>query len=190
MHARRLCFLVPPALFAATIAMGAVYWDFDHHVNFSRYHTYSWIGIQTGNNIWQDRIASAVECQLAAKGWKRVKSGGDAAVSAIGKVTQRDTLLTYFDGFPGWGWGWGPGWGGGPGWGWGWGGPWGGTAITRVVPEQVGDLTVNVFDGATRRLIWQGRAEKTLSSKPAKNDKKVEHAVEDMFEHFPPRPKG
>ena len=51
---------------------------------------------------------SAVDSQLAAKGWTRVDSGGDAAVSAFGKVSERGTLQTFYNGFPGWGWrGWG-----------------------------------------------------------------------------------
>jgi hypothetical protein len=54
----------------------------------------------------------------------------------------------------------------------------------------VGNLTVNVFDNATKRMIWRGSAEKTLSSKPSKNDKKLEHAVEEMFEHFPAGSRG
>jgi hypothetical protein len=193
MDARCLRLLTPLGLFAGTICLAAVYTDYDHHVNFNCYHTYSWVGIQAGNNIWQDRIVSSVDSQLTARGWKRVCTGkGDAVVSAVGQVTERDALLTYYDGFPGWGWagGWGPGFGPAGGWyGGGWGpaaGWWGsGTAFTQVIPEQVGNLTVNVYDRATKKLIWRASAEKILSSKPSKNDKKLNHAVEDMFEHFP-----
>jgi Domain of unknown function (DUF4136) len=178
MYARRLRYLLPSGLFAATLALASVYADFDHHVNFSCYHTYSWAGIQAGNSIWQNRIAGAVDAELAARGWRRVSHGGDATISATGTVTERDVIWTDFTGFPGWGWGWG------------WGAGWDATAITHVIPEDVGNLTINLFDGATHKLIWQATAEKTLSSKPSKNDKKLQHAVADMFEHFPPRPKG
>jgi hypothetical protein len=82
--------------------------------------------------------------------------GGDAAVSAFGKLTERDM----------------------------------GTATTEVIPEHVGNLIVDVFDGPSKKLLWRRTASETLSSKPGKNDKKLEHAVSEMFDHFPPRSKG
>jgi Domain of unknown function (DUF4136) len=175
MQARLLRYVGPAALFAATLAFAAVQSDYDHHADFSRYHTYSWIGVKAGNSLWQDRIMSAVDSQLAAKGWTRVNSGGDAAVSAFGKLTEQDNMQTFYDGFPGWGWR-------------GWGGM--GTATTEVVPQRVGNLNVDIFDGATKKLIWRGTSSDTLSSKPEKNDKKLDHAVSEMFDHFPPHSKG
>jgi hypothetical protein len=172
MQARNLHLLVPAALFAAA-AFAAVHTDYDHHADFARYRTYSWIGVRAGDSLWQDRIMSAVDRQLAAKGWTSVNSGGDAAVSAFGKVSERDTLQTFYDGFPGWGWR-----------------GWGGMTTTEVVPEAVGNLTIDVFDGATKKLIWRGSASETLSSKADKNDKKLEHSVSEMFDHFPPHSKG
>jgi len=131
--------------------------------------------VKAGTSIWQDRITSAVDSALTAKGWQKVASGGDAAVSAFGRTTERDTLETYYNGFPGWGWraGW-------------WGGGGMGTTTTQVIPERVGNLTVDIFDGSTKQLIFRGEASDTLSSKPEKNDKKLEEAVEDMFKKFPP----
>ena len=68
---------------------------------------------------------------------------------------------------------------------------WGtGTATTVVEPQAIGDLTVDIFDGKNKQLIWRGAAEKTLSSKPEKNEKKLEKSVEDMFKKFPPLEKG
>jgi hypothetical protein len=166
--------LAPAVIVAACVAFAAVHTDYDHHADFSRYHSYSWIGVRAGNSLWQDRIMGAVDSQLAAKGWTRVNSGGDAAVSAFGRVNERDTLQTFYNGFPGWGW-------------MGWGGM--GTATTTATPEQVGTLNVDVFDGASKKLIWRGTSSDTLSAKPEKNDKKLEHAVAEMFDHFPPKSK-
>jgi hypothetical protein len=166
--------LVPVALVAG-LAVAKVSTDYDHKADFSRYHTYSWIGVKAGNSLWQDRITGAIDSQLAAKGWTKVASGGDAAVSAFGRTVERDTMQTFYDGFPGWGWH-------------GWGGM--GTATTTVVPEKVGTLTIDMFDGATKKLIWRAMATDTLSSKPEKNDKKLENAVGEIFEHFPPNTKG
>ncbi|HTX37422.1 MAG TPA: DUF4136 domain-containing protein [Bryobacteraceae bacterium] len=173
----RLSRLLLPALIAACVAFAAdITTDYNHHADFSRYHTYSWIGVRAGNSLWQDRIMNAVDSALAAKGWTKVPSGGEADVSAFGKTREQDTLETFYDGFPGWGW---RGWGGGMG-----------MATTEAVPERVGSLTVDIFDGGTKQLVWRGTAEHTLSSKPEENDKKLDHAVDDMFKHFPPESKG
>jgi hypothetical protein len=167
--------LLPAVLGAVCVAFAAVQTDYDHKADFSRYHTYSWIGVRAGNSLWQDRIMGAVDSQLAAKGLTKVASGGDMAVSAFGKTSEQDTLQTFYDGFPGWGW-------------MGWGGT--GTATTTAIPERVGTLNVDIFDGASKHLIWRGTSTETLSSKPEKNDKKLEHAVTEMFDHFPPKSKG
>jgi hypothetical protein len=145
--------------------------------DFSRYRTYSWIGVKAGDSLWQQRIMSAADGALAAKGLQRVESGGDLAVSAFGRTQERDTLQTFYDGFPGWGWrvGW-------------WGGM--GTTTTEVIPERVGNLTVDLFDEQTKQLVWRGRASEVLSEKPEKNEKKLEQAVEEMFKKFPPKERG
>src|SRR5438309_2094144 len=92
----RYTLVLPGLLAVAMLAFAAakVTTDFDHHADFSRYHTSSWIGVHAGDSLWQERIQSAVDSQLAAKGWTKVASGGDAAVSAIGRVNERDTIQT------------------------------------------------------------------------------------------------
>ena len=175
---RKISYLLPAALLAASAVYAAVQTDYDHKADFGRYHTYSWIGVKAGNSLWQQRIMSAVDSQMAAKGLTRVDSGGDLAVSAFGRTIERDTLQTFYDGFPGWGWraGW---WGGGMG-----------MATTEVVPERVGNLTVDLFDGQTKQLVWRGVASDTVSDKAEKNEKKVEKAAEDMFKKYPPKERG
>jgi hypothetical protein len=173
MQARISRLLAPALIGAACLAFAAVRTDYDHKTDFGKYHSYSWIGVRSGNPLWQDRIMSAIDNELAAKGWTKVAQGGDAAISAFGKTGEHDTLQTFYNGFPGWGWR-----------------GWGGTSTTEVIPERVGTLNVDIFDGATRRLVWRGTAEDTLSDKPAKNEKKLEHAISEMFEHFPTKSKG
>src|ERR1700722_1707787 len=173
----RLSYLTTVVLTSACLVYAAVHTDYDHKADFGKYHTYSWIAVNAGNPLWQDRITSAVDSALSAKGWTKVASGGDAGVSAFGRTTEKDTMEAFYSGFPGWGWRarW---WGGGMG-----------TATTEVIPERVGTLTVDVFDGGTKQLIFRGESSDTLSSKVDKNDKKMEHAVDEMFKKFPPREK-
>jgi hypothetical protein len=174
----QLKFVLPTVLASAMALYAAVHTDYDKKADFGRYHTYSWIGVEAGNPMWQDRIMSTVDSSLSAKGWTKVPSGGDATVSAFGRVREQDTLETFYTGFPGWGWraAW-------------WGLP-GGTVTTQVIPEQVGNLTVDIFDGNTKQLIWRGQASEAVSEKPEKNEHKMEKAVDDMFKKFPPQSKG
>jgi hypothetical protein len=138
-------------LLAGVVALAAVHTDYDRKADFARYRTYSWIGVRGDSGV-----QAAVDAQLAAKGWTRVASGGDASVAAIAK----DTVKSFYDGYPGWGWnGWGAN----------------GTAAT---PEQAGSLTVDVFDARTKKLIWRGTATDT---------KQLDRVVAEMFDKFPPK---
>src|SRR5947209_19459243 len=68
--------------------------DFDHQANFSQYKTYSWQTIKPANSLWYARIKSAVDAQLAAKGWTQVDNGGDVAIVAIATSHTERTLQT------------------------------------------------------------------------------------------------
>jgi hypothetical protein len=174
----KLSILMSGALLTAGVIFAAVHTDYDHHASFAGYHTYSWIGVSTQNPLWKQRIMSTVDSEMAAKGFTKVESGGDVGVSAIGQTTERETMQTFYDGFPGWGWRarW---WGGGMG-----------TTTTEVIPERVGNLTVDLFDGQSKQLVWRGQASDVLSDKPEKNENKMEHSVNEMFKHYPPKEKG
>jgi hypothetical protein len=149
--------------------------DYDHHVDFSRYHTYSWIKAEAGNSLWQDRIVQAVDNALQTKGWQKAPGSGDAAVAAYGSVHNEKSMETFYNGFGGgWFWrGWGPT-----------------TATTTVENVPVGRLVVDVFDSQSKKLIWRAYGSDMLSGKPEKNEKKLDHRVGEMFEHFPPQSKG
>lgn len=175
----RFKILMPAILVSAVALYASVHTDYDHKADFGRYHTYSWIGVRSGNPLWQERIMSAVDSALAAKGWTKVASGGDAGVSAFGRTRDQETLETFYDGFPGWGWRahW---WGAGMG-----------MSTTEVIPEKVGNLTVDIFDANTKQLIFRGEASEAVSEeKPDKNEKKMDKAVDEMFKKFPPNQKS
>jgi hypothetical protein len=104
-----------------------------------------------------------------------VAAGGDTGVTAFQTTREQPTIQTFYDGFGG-GWFW-RGWGDG-------------IATTTVEETPVGTLVVDIFDNHTKKLIWRGIATDTLSGKPEKDEKKLEKAVEGMFKHFPPPPRG
>ena len=147
--------------------------DFDHHADFSQYKTYSWQEIKDPNSLWDARIKSAVNAQLAAKGWTQVDSGGDVAIVAIKTTQTQRTLQTFYDGMGG-------------GWRWrGFGGF--GDATTTEQDYKEGTLVVDMYDAKTKQLIWRGSSEDTLSDKAQKNEKNLDKGVAKMFKDFPPR---
>jgi len=72
------------AVVTATCLFAKVTVDYDHKVDFGKYHTYSWIGVNVQDPAWKDITANAIDAQMAAKGWQKVASGGDMSVSAMG----------------------------------------------------------------------------------------------------------
>ncbi len=168
--------LISPAFIAGAAALlfADVKTDYSHSVDFGNYHTYSWLKVNAGDPLWVDRIERAIDGELTAKGWSKVDSGGDAAVSAFGATHNQQSLQTFYDGFGG---------------GWRWGG-FGDVATTTTINTPVGTLVVDIFDAHSKKLIWRGTSEKTLSDKPDKNEKKLEDSVESMFKHFPPAPRS
>jgi hypothetical protein len=160
--------------FTATMFGQQVKTDYDRTADFTRYKTYSWEKVQTQDALWVDRIKSAVNADLAAKGWTEVPSGGDVAIVAIEMTRNQQSLNTFYDGFGG---------------GWRWGGGFG-DSTTTVDTYKVGSFVVDLFDARTKNLIWRGSASDTLSDKSDKNIKNLDEGVQKMFEHFPPEPKN
>src|SRR6201982_1339315 len=148
--------------------------DYDHNANFGQYKTYSWEKVQTKDPLLVDRIKSAVNSALVAKGWTELPSGGEVEVFAIETTQNQQTLDTFYNGF-----------GGGRRWG-GFGGF--GDATTTVETYKVGTLVVDLFDAKTEKLIWRSSSSDTLSDKADKNTKNLGKGVNKMFQHFPPAP--
>jgi hypothetical protein len=146
--------------------------DYDHSVNFSQYHTYSWGHVHSTDPFFEKRIRDAVDHELQSKGWQLVPEGGDVTLTAVAVKKNKAEYTTFYDGLGG-GWRW-HGWGGG-------------MATTMVEDVPVGTLVVDIYDTATEQLIWRGVAQDQLSDKPEKDTKKLEKAVSKMFEKFPPR---
>jgi hypothetical protein len=151
--------------------------DYDRSANFAQYKTFSWEHVKTQDALDIDRIKSAVNAALTAKGWTQVDSGGDISIIAIQMTHDQQTLNTFYDGFGG-GWGWRR-FGGG-----GFGGF--GDATTTTETYQVGTVVVDLFDTKTKQLIWRGTTSDTLSNNSNKNIENLNKGVDKMFKKFPP----
>src|SRR5258707_4769703 len=150
--------------------------DYDHNANFGQYKTYAWERVQTKAQLMVDRIKSAVNSALRAKGWTEVPAAGDVEVFAIETTQNQQTLDTFYNGF-----------GGGRHWG-GFGGF--GDATTTVETYKVGTLVVDLFDAKTQKLILRSSSSDTLSDKTEKNTKNLCKSVNKKFQQFPPAGEG
>jgi hypothetical protein len=168
---KRFALAIAGFLLAAASVLAGITTDYDHNADFAHYKTYSWGKIRTSDGLWDARVKSAVAGQLAAKGLSEVPSGGDVVVAARGAIHNEQELNTFYDGFGG-----RRRFGGF------------GTATTTVDNYKVGTLIVELFDGTSKNLIWQGSASNTLSNNADKNIKSLDKNVQKMFEHFPPQP--
>jgi hypothetical protein len=161
-------------LFAGKLSAQQVKTDFDRSINFGQYKTYSWEQVKTKDALDVDRIKTAVNAALAAKGWTLADSGGDVSIVAVEMTRDQQTLNTFYDGFGG-GWGWRRFGGGGLG-----------EATTTTETYKVGTLVVDLFDTKTKQLIWRVASSDTLSDNSDKNIKNPDKGVEKMFKNFPP----
>jgi len=147
--------------------------DYDRNANFSRYKTFSFEKIQTQNQLWVDRIASAVSAALTAKGLSRVSLDGDISIVAVEMTKDQQTLDTFYDNFEG-------------GWGWRWGGGFGESTKTTDT-YGVGTVVIDLFDAKSKKLIWRGSESNAFSGKSSKNIKNLDKGVEKLFKDYPPK---
>ena len=166
--------LIGMILFAGKVSAQQVKTDYDHGANFAQYKTYSWEQVKTKDPLDVDRIKSAVNAALTAKGWTQVDSGGDVSIVAMEITRNQQTLNTLYDGFGG-GWGWRRFGGGGFG-----------EATTTTETYKVGTVVVDLFDAKTKQLIWRGSESDNLSNNSEKNIKNLDKGVDKMFKKFPP----
>jgi hypothetical protein len=157
---------------AGTIAFAQeVTYDFDKTARFASYRTYAWVrGTELGDPFSHQRIVSAVDAQLAAKGLAKVgmDAGPDVYVAYHAAVA-RDRQLTA-SGTGGY--------------------PFGGlrTGSARLQDILTGTLAVDIIDAQTRNVVWRGIASKELDgeAKPEKREKAINKGAEKLLKNYPP----
>jgi len=162
-----------------------VRYNFDKQADFTKFKTFKWVTIKGGkhvNDLVDQQIRAAIESELALKGL--VRTDADNADLYIGYQAAVDTekQINTFDT----GWGYGPGYGGG--WyGYGGGGMSSSTSTTMTI--YVGSITVDMYQAASKSLVWRGMATKTLDTKakPEKQQKNLQKAMNKLFKkNYPP----
>ena len=147
--------------------------------DFSRYKTYKWVRVPKANypnQILDEQIMRAIDTQLAAKGLTKTEENPDLYVTYQAAVDQEKQWNSYSTGGDYWGWG-------------GWGG-WGGMSTTTTTSStiNIGTISCDIYDVATKKQIWRGDASKTLGSgkDPKKVEKNLNKAMAKLFKKYPP----
>jgi hypothetical protein len=160
-------------MLATSAAAQDVTWDYAKGTDFSRLKTYAWItGHPLTDPLNHQRVVSAIEAQLAAKGFTKVNSAEHPdALVAYHANFEKNFALDEF----------GSGLGGFPHFG----GTW--TRQARIEEITVGSLIVDIVDAKANNIVWRGMASKDIDvhAKPKDRDKQVNRAVEKMFRHYP-----
>jgi Domain of unknown function (DUF4136) len=130
------------------------------------------------SQLAEQRITDAIDAQLAQKGLTKSDDNPDLPIGYQAIITNQTQLTTFSSGGGGWGWG--------PGYGYGWGSTGISTTTSSTIP--VGTLDVDFMDPQQKQLVFRGIATDTLSDKPEKNAKKIQKAVKEIFEKYPPKP--
>ncbi len=151
-----------------------VKYNFMPGTDFAKYHTYKWVVIEGGshpNQIADAQIKSSVDSQLATKGL--TKTDSDKADLLIGYQVAVDKEKQW----NAYGMGGGPRFGGM------------GSATSSTISN--GTLVLDIYDPATKQLVWTGTATKTLnpSSDQEKNQKNLDKAMTKLLKNYPPQQK-
>lgn len=148
----------------------------DRTADFSKYRTFS-IEIATpwGNPIGEKHMLEELMAAFTAKGWALDTQGSpDVRILVHGATKEKQRLDTFYTGgYGGYG-------------GWGWGGV--GSSTTSVSEFTEGTLVVDIFDSATKALVWRGVAQDELKAKQSKREKQAAKAISKLLRDFPPKP--
>lgn len=141
--------------------------------DFTKYHTYKWVTIEGAsypNQILDMQIKNSIDSQLAAKGLTKTDNDkADLYVGYQASVDQEKQWNAY-------------GTGGGLRWG-------GGMANATSSTISIGTLVLDMYDPATKQLVWTGRATKTIdpNANQEKRQKNLTKAMAKLLKNFPPK---
>src|SRR5262252_10140176 len=174
MKVRFLIFWALCCLITAAAQAQDVTYNFMPGTDFSKFHTYKWVDIEGGahpNQIVDAQIKQSVDSQLASKGL--TKTEDDKADLYVGYQIAVDKEKQW------------------NGYGMGGGVRWGGMASATSSTINVGTLVLDLYDPATKQLVWTGSATKTLNtdSKPEKNQKNRDKVMQKLLKNYPPKQK-
>jgi hypothetical protein len=181
MKRRWMCASLLALCLGGTALAQDVKYNFDASADFTKYKTYRWQQHPDSLKLDQltlSQMGAAFDAELAKKGLQKATGDSSDLVIVYQFAVQQEKELTTFDS----GWGYGPGWRGG------WYGGGGGFSTTTTSTIMIGAVGLDMYDTATKKLVWRGSASKTLDpkAKPDKRQKNMAKAAAKMLKNYPP----
>jgi hypothetical protein len=181
LHSKLALMTLAMALLPAYALAQKTTYDFDKTAPFATFRTYAMKpGTPTGQELIDKRLVTAIETQLAAKGFVKNEEAPDVFVVFHMAFDEQKDISSYSSG---------PMYGG---YGYGWGGGWGTTTTdVRVREILIGTLAVDIIDAKKKEVAWRGLGSKEIdvNAKPEKRDQNINKAVEKIFKNYPPKVK-
>jgi Domain of unknown function (DUF4136) len=176
---RRTPLILLAAVVATTAMAQKVQVDYDKEFDFSEIKTISWVpGTLSNSEMNQKRLEAAIHNELEGKGLEWVEDGPEVdlyLVSHVDSITQTKSSNTSV-----------------------------GVGVSRRTrfgsvgvgtstsgkPKEVttGTVLIEMRDGTSEQLVWQGTASDTVKDTPDKNEKTINDAIGKLFKDFPPAP--
>jgi Domain of unknown function (DUF4136) len=165
---------------AASCSSVKVSSDYDKTAGFASYKTYAFTDEAKSlqlNDLNRNRLLSAIETELAAKGFTKVENNPDVLIDITIKGEQKQTATATNTG--GYGYGYGR---------YGYGGGFSTTTINYDTYVD-GTLFIDMIDAAKKQLVWQGRGTKTIEpdANQERREKNINYAVKQIFMQYPPK---
>ncbi|MGB5663650.1 DUF4136 domain-containing protein [Eudoraea sp.] len=162
--------------------------DYDKTIDFTKYSTYSFAGWQDNsdqllNDLDKGRILAAFKQEFTARNMTLVTDNADVVITLYFVINNKTSTTAYTDVNGGMGYGVGLR----RGWGMGVGGVGMGSATTTYSEDdyQVGTMVVDVYDGGTKNLAWQGTYQKTITENTKKRSKNIPKAIKKLMKKYP-----
>jgi hypothetical protein len=178
--------VLPLSLIAVSGFAQDVRYNFAPGTDFTKYKTYKWVdipGAQKLNQIADQQIKAAIDAEMAKKGFSNATTEtADLFLGYQPSLNQEKQFNSFSSD-----WGYGPGWRGG------WYGGGGGFSTTTGSTStiQIGQLDLDMYDPAQKKLVWRGTVSKTLDpkAKPEKQQKNIQKSIAKLLKNFPPKVK-
>ena len=186
MKTYRLSLLLALFLIMTSCSTVKVTVDQDRNADFSTYETYSFLGWQADsdrilNDMAKKRLRDAFIKEFERRGLKPVPQNGDMEISLFIVVSRETSVSAYTDYYGGryggyyrYPYGWGYGFG---------------TTTYRENHYLKGTLVMDVFDGQSKKQVWQGIVTKTVDENSRSTGSDTQKNIQSLLRKFPIRPK-
>lgn len=154
--------------------------DPKNNTDFSKYKTYSFLGWQNNSDEIleesdREALLNAFASEFDRRGLKRVDFKGDMEISLYIIVSEESSvsgIATHYSNansvYTHYGYGYGYS-----------------TSTMKQTSSEVGTMIMDVFDGQSKKQVWQAIASKTITQDPKKREKNIPTNVRAIMRDFP-----